>query len=292
VPLQCYLDLYADEEIDLPYYGDWHEDNIYPVRNLTYPSKAMNCYRSPDFQPRENRIRAIRRAFYAQCTHIDHQLRLVIGTLREEGLLDNTILLFTCDHGDMLGNHRMWAKRVFYENSAHVPMLLSSLPGDNRVAQGVVDNRLVGLQDVMPTLLDLCNIPVPESVDGLSMVGDTTRDWLYGEINEDELASRMVHDGRYKLIYYPVGNYAQLFDLQDDPNELRNLAGQSGIQKIQETLTQILMSQLYNGDEAWIQNGQLVGLPDKLFEPKTNRGLHGQRGGHWPPPSYTPEAFA
>ena len=65
--------------------------------------------------------RAARRAFYALCTHIDHQLRVVVGALREEGLLDNTIVCFTADHGDMLGNHGLWAKRLFYEPSANVP---------------------------------------------------------------------------------------------------------------------------------------------------------------------------
>ncbi len=66
----------------------------------------------------------MRRAFYAQCTHIDHQLRVVLGTLREEMMLDNTIILFTSDHGDMLGNHGLWAKRTMYEWSNNVPMIL------------------------------------------------------------------------------------------------------------------------------------------------------------------------
>ena len=60
-----------------------------------------------------HQITAARRAFYALCTHIDHQLRVLLGTLREEGELDNTIICFTSDHGDMLGNHGMWAKRLF-----------------------------------------------------------------------------------------------------------------------------------------------------------------------------------
>ena len=69
---------------------------------------------------------AARRAFYALCTHIDHQLRIIIGTLREEGLLNGTIICFTSDHGDMLGNHNMWAKRLFYEYSTNIPMILVS----------------------------------------------------------------------------------------------------------------------------------------------------------------------
>ena len=67
-------------------------------------------------------IRA-KKAYYAQCTHIDHQIRLVIGALKEEGILDDTILVFTSDHGEMLFDHGMVGKRTFYENSAHIPLI-------------------------------------------------------------------------------------------------------------------------------------------------------------------------
>ena len=59
-------------------------------------------------------MRAARRAFYALCTHIDHQLRVVLGTLREQGVLNNTIIMFTADHGDILGQHGLWAKKLYY----------------------------------------------------------------------------------------------------------------------------------------------------------------------------------
>ena len=168
-------------------------------------------------------IRTARRAFYALCTHIDHQLRVVIGTLREEGLLDETIIMFLADHGDMLGNHGLWAKRLFYEVSAGVPMILVGTKGCDRVCFDREDNRLVGLQDVMPTLLDLAGIEIPASVDGLSMVGEEKRAQFYGEYGEDAEATRMLHDGRYKLIYFAEGNRLQLFDLEDDPREMRDL---------------------------------------------------------------------
>ena len=69
-------------------------------------------------------VQEIRRAFYALCTHIDHQLRVVLGTLREEGLLDDTIILVAADHGDMLGDFGLFAKRTYFERSANVPMIL------------------------------------------------------------------------------------------------------------------------------------------------------------------------
>ena len=109
-----------------------------------------------------------KRAFYSLCTHIDHQIRWLIGTLQEEGILDDTIIVFTSDHGDMLGNHHTVAKRLFYEESCNVLSILGTArrPKLNDLD---VDDRLVGLQDVMPTLLDICEIPIPDTIDGMSL---------------------------------------------------------------------------------------------------------------------------
>jgi arylsulfatase A-like enzyme len=229
-------------------------------------------------------IRATRRAFYALCTHIDHQLRVVIGTLREEGLLDNTVIMFLADHGDMLGDHGLWAKRLFYEGSANVPMLLVGRAGDQRVGHGKLDNRLVGLQDVMPTLLDLAGLPVPDSVDGQSMVGRSQREWFYGEYGEHIEATRMIHDGRYKMIYYAAGNRRQLFDLETDPQEMSDLIDAEDHQSVRLRLTKQLQSELYGSDLDWIRDGQLVGLPNQANEEVPDRTLSLQRGRHWPVP--------
>ena len=208
---------------------------------------------------------------------------MVIGTLREEGLLDNTIICFTADHGDMLGNHGLWAKRLYYEQSANVPMIL--LGGqDERVPHHTVDDRLVGWQDVMPTLLDLAGIDIPDTVEGLSMVGEERRSYLYGECGEGVSATRMVHSGRHKLIYYPVGNRVQLFDLESDPSELNDLASSPDHAAIQAQLSERLVGELYGSDEAWVQDDQLVGLPDQQWAPRPNRNLSGQRGQHYPVP--------
>lgn len=280
VPLQTYLDLYRDLEIDGPYWGEWTQD----VENLPFSLQA-HCARGHKYNLAQ--ILAARRAFYALCTHIDHQLRVVIGTLREEGILDDTILCFSSDHGEMLGNHNMWAKRLFYDPSANVPLILLGRAGDERVGHHRVDDRLVGWQDIMPTLLDLAGLDIPDSVQGISAVGDERRDWFYGEIDEGPHATRMVHDGRYKLIYYATGNYRQLFDLQTDPQEKVNLADSPDHAGSLARLTEILIGQLYGGDETWVANGELVGRPDRAFTPGPNRGLTSQRGHHWPPPPKT-----
>ncbi len=278
IPLQHYLDLYRQLPIDEPYEGDWTGgETCFAIRGNRSRGEGVSA----------DQIRLARQAFYALCTHIDHQLRVVIGTLREEGILENTILCFTSDHGDMLGNHGMWAKRLFYDPSANIPMLLVGAAGDPRVGANRVDDRLVGWQDIMPTLLDLAGVEVPETVEGLSMVGSEKREWFYGEVGEDDFATRMIRDDRHKLIYYPIGNQRQLFDLEADQRELTDLAGSPTHQDTLVRLTKLLTDELYGGDEAWVRDGQLIGLPDRARRPGPNRGLSMQRGDHFPPPPRT-----
>jgi arylsulfatase A-like enzyme len=187
----------------------------------------------------------------------------------------------------MLGNHGQWAKRLFYEDSSCVPMILVGTADDERVGHHRIDNRLIGWQDIVPTLLDLAGIDIPESVEGISMVGEETRQHLYGECGNGHTTTRMIHDGRHKLIYYPVGNRAQLFDLEEDPKEINELKGQSSHARVEHHLRDLLAQELYGGDEEWVKNGEWIGLPDRKYVPSPNRGLSGQRGSHWPVPPQT-----
>ena len=105
----------------------------------------------------------------------------------------------------------------------------------------------------MPTLLDLCDIAIPDTVDGLSMVGEARRPHLYGEIGEDAHASRMLRKGPWKLIWYPVGNHLQLFDLEHDPHELVDLAREPAARETVESLCTLLLGELYGSDERWVR---------------------------------------
>ena len=280
VPLSIYLDIYRDIPVDDPNVGSWCNAEAKPPFCL-----QANYHRNAKLTADQNR--AARRSFYALCTHIDHQLRVLIGTLREEAILDNTVICFTSDHGDMLGNHNMLAKRLFYEESANIPMILVGTEGGRRLDYNLVDNRIVGWKDVMPTLLDLAGIEIPNAVEGISMIGDKKRDWLYGEVGEDAFATRMIHDGRFKLIYYSTGNFFQLFDIESDPHEMKDLSDSPDHTDTLERLTDLLISQIYGSDEAWVTEGKLRGLPDREFIPGPNKGLTSQRGEHWPPPPRT-----
>ncbi len=275
-PLPDYLNLYRDMEIDPPYIGEWAQDfdqlpHALKARPRRISSRAFN----------EAATRQIREAFYALSTHIDHQIRTVIGTLKEEGILDDTIVMFTSDHGDMLGNHGTYTKMCFYEDSTNVPLVLVPTAHlQERLGNDRRDLRLATLADIMPTLLDLCDISIPESVEGQSLVSDAPREHVYGEFYDDPaVATRMIRDQRHKLIYYPVGNVFQLFDLQDDPRELHDLSAEQKYQDVRKKLTTQLIDHLYGADLEWIQDGQLVGLPEMIWRGEIpERNLGGQRG--------------
>jgi len=278
-PLAPYMDFYRQFAPPPALWGDWCAS----PEALPY---ALQMGRNFWRMLPEDVLREARRAFYALCTQIDHQFRLVLGTLREEGLLDNTIILFTADHGDMLGDFGLYAKRLFYEGSARVPFILMGTAGDPRVPAGGVDNRLVGLADVMPTLLELAGVPVPATVDGCAAVGAARRAVLYGDCLENHGATRMLHDGRHKLIWYPAGNRVQLFDLAEDPDEVRDVADEPAYATVRRRLTDSLRERLWGHDLAagWAGADALVGYDPGPYVPHPDRSWSGQRGLHFPPP--------
>lgn len=271
-PLQAYWDMYREDEMDPPIMGDW-VDGGYAMRAMT---EARRCYSDKEL------FRA-KRAFFAQCTHIDSQIRLLIGCLREENMLDRTAIVFTSDHGDMLFDHDMVAKRCFYENSANVPFIISGRPAERW--RGTVDTRLGCMADIMPTLLDICGVAAPSHVEGISLVGDARRGTLYGEVGEGTRAIRMVRDDRHKLVYYPYGNVSQLFDLQNDRRELRNLAGMPEVAETEGRLRRILVENLHGTDSEWVKNGELIGMPAPEYARPPDYSLYNQRSLHWPAPA-------
>lgn len=279
VPLASYLERYRARETEPAVQGDWAEDNSAWPPGLRLARDYWAAL--PPAQ-----LADAKRAFYALCTHVDHQLRILIGTLREQEMLDDTIILLCADHGDMLGDHGLYAKRLMYEGSANVPMILLGRAGCDRVGVGRVDDRLVGMRDIMPTLLDLAGVTVPGTCEGMPMIGDRRRATFYGESLSGAKATRMMHDGRHKLVWYPVGNLIQLFDLAGDPRELRDLSRNPAYADVRLRLEAALAAELYGGDERWAEGGRLVGEPDDgSLRMAPNRGLSGQRGYHqpWPP---------
>ncbi len=272
VPLQCYLDMYADLKPDPAMPDNWSQDPPEPLKRLQADLKGPRAL----YDARDKL--AAQKAFYALCTQIDHQIRLLIGTLREEGLLDETVIIFTSDHGDMLFQHDLVGKRVFYEEAARVPLVVCGLPLAERAGQ--IDPRLACHEDIMPTILSLCGLPVPPHVEGRDLLAGPARTKLFGEISEGFLATRMVTDQRFKLIYYPFNNIRQLFDLKNDPAENNDLAQDPAYSQVLAELSSFLIENLHSGDESFVQDGRLVGFTGEVPPPHLAIGLASQRGLH------------
>jgi len=162
--------------------------------------------------------------YYAMITHVDDRIGAILDTLEETGLADNTIIVFSGDNGLAVGRHGLMGKQNLYDHSVHVPLMFAGpdLP------RGETRDTFAYLLDVFPTLCDLIGIDPPPSVEGRSLApaithDATIRDSLFFAYRGFQ---RAVMERRWKLIEYAVNGECttQLFDLENDPFELRNLA--------------------------------------------------------------------
>ncbi|MEO1722703.1 MAG: choline-sulfatase [Pseudomonadota bacterium] len=179
--------------------------------------------------PTEAQIRNARHAYFANISYFDAKVGAVVQALEESDQLDDTVIIVTADHGDMLGDRGLWYKMTFFEHSARVPLIMAG----PEIAQGTNANPC-SLVDLVPTFLDLGGVEaqtIGAPLDGRSL-GPEAR----GETPDEgeaigeycaELASHpvfMIRRGQFKYIHCDV-DPPQLFDLEADPNELVNLAG-------------------------------------------------------------------
>jgi arylsulfatase A-like enzyme len=219
-----------------PYYS------MYPPKDIPVPEsiddpRANSPYRdsrkegADDYRDPSN-IQQMRSIYYGMVTQVDDEVGKILKRLDELGLAHNTLVIFTSDHGEMLGDHGMHSKGVFYEGSSHVPLLMR-LPGVIP-ANTVIDTPTSHL-DLFPTILDYCGKPPHESA-GRSLrplieSKDDGTGWVaVSEWNSTKVPGFMVFDGRWK---YMCGRTADapsldaLYDLKTDPNEIENLIGKN-----------------------------------------------------------------
>jgi len=159
--------------------------------------------------------------YYGAISHIDTELKRLFDELDRLGLRRNTVVVFTSDHGNMLGDRGLWFKDFMYEGSAHVPLMMS-VPGSRaRKLDPVIESI-----DLMPTLLDLAGIPVPAGIQGRSFRPMLEKGAQPGWKNRciSDLTATMHLAGGYKFIDNNNGSL-ELYDLKNDPGEKTNLAG-------------------------------------------------------------------
>ena len=182
----------------------------------------------------ETEWRIFRYVYRRLCEMVDAHIGRVLDAVRDAGLEKDTLIVFTSDHGDMDGAHKMQHKSVLYEEAARVPMILSR---KGVLPEGVVDDDSLvsnGL-DLLPTLCDAAGIKTPDGLHGRSLLqlAATGKDpgWRDAVVVES-LHGRMLTTGRFKYsVYFSGDNREQLVDLEDDPGEMINLAGDETVEK-------------------------------------------------------------
>ncbi len=227
VPPQAYWDRYCNLDLS-PSIGQWASELRGDGLGL-----APDAMKGP-FDPEE--IRRAIAGYFGLIHHIDDRINALLEryfVYGSERAHEPTLILFTSDHGEMLGDHHLFRKSLPYEASAHVPLFLSHR--NMGLATGVTNDALVGLEDVAATCLDAGGVNLPKelagALEGKSLMpalrGDalSTRDWLFGQCEAMGGLSHVyaVH-GPLKYVYFTQSHKEQLFNVIDDPSEMRDLS--------------------------------------------------------------------
>ena len=254
-PCANYWALYQNRDVPDPVIGDWSETVESTPQAFLEPTYCLNnAYRMSKEQ-----LMDARRAYYACITQIDYQLGLLFARMREMGLLENTWIVFTSDHGDMLGDHHMAAKSTFLEGSAHIPLLIRppQKTWDTKPMAGRKVDSLVDLADILPTILNIAGVPVPEDHDGIDLMTlmDKTADRdFYGACSD---AFFCLIQNEFKYTWARAGGEELLFNLKQDPMEQHNLAGSQGAASVLEAMRSALIQRMAAHDSPCVHEGKL-----------------------------------
>ena len=214
--------LYADEDIDMPAYV------LAPEEQDPFSRRVMDGIEASYVPLTEGEVRRARRAYLANVSYFDSKVGAICKALDDIGALDDTIVIVTADHGDMLGERGLWYKMNFFEHSARVPLVMAG-PG---VARGAAANAC-SLVDLLPTFLEIAG--ADETVLGEPIDGRSLMPLARGEADPaDEAIGEycaemtpwpvfMIRRGQYKYIHCDI-DPPQLYDLAADPDERQNLA--------------------------------------------------------------------
>ena len=255
-PPQRFLDKYKNAEIPEPVIGDWCHflDSVQGG-----PSAAFGNFGA------EHALES-RKHYYANITFIDEMVGQIIQALKQKGMYENSIICFTSDHGDMLGDHHHWRKTYAYEGSANIPFLLKWPQNFNaRLKRGSINENVVELRDFLPTFLEASGAEIPDDMDGLSLlklIKNPDAEWRpfidleHATCYSQENYWCALTNGEWKYIWFFRTGEEQLFNLKDDPNELKNLSGINLAEL--KRWRKNMVSHLSERGETFVKDGELV----------------------------------
>lgn len=220
-PPRDFYDMFRDVALPAVPAGDW-------AQSYDLPPDSMNAWRAHLTPAQQQQAM---RAYYAQVAHIDNQIGRFLMALHRSGA-GPTWVVFTADHGEMLGDHHLWRKTYAYEGSARVPLIVC--PPDTAELQ--VSRAPIAQEDLMPTFLEMAGADIPAAVEGRSLLplmkqepaAVGWREYMHGEhagCYHSDHGMQYLTDGKEKYVWYTRSGREQLFDLQKDPQEKTDLAG-------------------------------------------------------------------
>lgn len=238
-----YYRRYDPETLPGPYF---QESDIPFQAKLT---DAGIDFQSQAKHPLEFDDKQIQASYYAMIELVDHEFGRILNYLDTEGLRENTIVIFTSDHGESLGDHGLLYKGCrFYEGLARVPLIIS---WPTHFLQNVQSHDLVELLDIVPTLYDVLDIDIPYYIQGRSLTPllhggifayehrEAVRCEFFGALaTPDQTHATMYRDRRWKLVVYHQKNICELYDLDSDPWEHNDLSEHADFQDIKWELMQ------------------------------------------------------
>jgi len=227
-----YFEMYPREQIRVPEVPEGY------LESLPEPAQRILTLRKPQIDLPDSLAVSAIQAYLATISFLDAQVGRVLDALEQNGLKDNTIVVFTSDHGYHMGEHGHYQKRTLFEYSARIPLIIS-YPGQK--SRGKTTGSLVEMIDFYPTLCELAGLEYPEGISGKSMVPVLKNPRK--KIRKDAL-TQTVYDGysvitdKYRYIRWGEGGegMVELYDLQNDPGEMNNLAAEVKYDKVMRKL--------------------------------------------------------
>lgn len=289
----------------------WHKlyrSSLMPLPNVpedveslqTFVNRCQNRYKYRDQGIDKNLLRCIKAYYYACISFVDYQIGRILDKLKDTGQLQNTLIIFTADHGEHLGDYNCFGKRSMHDSCARIPMLVS-MPG--RFEGGRTCDTAVSLVDIAPTILSATGVEIStHRLDGIDMyqifTGLNNREEVYSQLSYDQTnfvykgrkipekyikdpdlwraaySTYMVVNKEWKYFYSAPDNQEYLFNKVTDPGETRNKTGVQFCQDEKEEMKIKLIKELQkNGETAGIEDDNWVKFPEQIIPEDPDTGL-------------------
>jgi arylsulfatase A-like enzyme len=212
-------------------------------------------------------IQHSRQGYYGSVSFVDEQVGLILNALEQRKMLDDTLIVFFSDHGDMLGDQNLWRKGYAYEQSSHIPMLMRLPAAMQLDATGKTIDNPVEIRDLLPTFLDAAGAGIPASIEGRSLLhlvrtkGAGWRPYIDLEHNICYAVTNhwnALTDGRWKYIFHAYDGEEQLFHLETDRHELNDLAKNPEHAKELSMWRAHMVDHLSERGDKWVRDGKLM----------------------------------